>query len=54
MRLLIMLARMYRITSHINLAYDYIQRARAVFTTLSNHMIPPPYDLEHQKNLGKT
>lgn len=34
------------------MAYDYIQRAKVVFRTLSQNMLPPPYDLEHQKNLG--
>ena len=47
-----MLARLHRIKGSIDMAYDYIQRAKVVFRTLSQNMLPPPYDLEHQKNLG--
>lgn len=54
MRLLIMLARLHRITEKIDMAYDYIQRAKVVFRTLSENTLPLPYDLEHQRNLGDT
>ena len=52
LKLLIMLARLYRVSDNASKAYEYIQRASNVFVALSENMIPIPYDLEHQKNLG--